>query len=109
MRIDYEEFEKIEDIMTYLVTIAPVMKQIIALNSYRGYTFSIIPLSPFSSEHVLMVYVKQSLEPGLFEFDLSTQKYRKVTSVERADKSYFIVITPKKNTLADEVINAISK
>ena len=34
----------------------------------------------------------------------STQKYKKVISLERADKSYFIVTTPKQNTLADQAI-----
>lgn len=107
MRFDYEEFEKTEDIMAYLVTVAPMMKQVMAINSYKGYTFALVPLSPLSGDHILMIYAKQSLEPGLYEFDLSTQKYRKVTSVDRADKSYFIVTIPKRNTLADEAIKTI--
>ncbi|MEM2856054.1 MAG: hypothetical protein QW416_03020 [Candidatus Nitrosocaldaceae archaeon] len=107
MRVDYEEFEKVEDIMAYLVAVAPLMKQIVTINSYKGYTFALIPLSPLSGENILMVYTKQQLEPGLFEFDLSTQKYKKVMNVERADKSYFIVISPKRNTLADEAIKGI--
>jgi hypothetical protein len=44
------------------------------------------------------------VDPGLVEFDISTKKYRPVTSVERADKNYFIVLTPKVATLADEAI-----
>ena len=107
MRFDYEEFEKVEDVMAYLVTVAPVMKQVMTMNSYKGYTFALVPLSPLSGDHVLMIYARQSLEPGLYEFDLSTQTYRKVTNVERADKSYFIITTPKRNTLADEAINSI--
>ncbi len=107
MRFDYEEFEKVEDVMAYLVTVAPVMKQVMTMNSYKGYTFALVPLSPLSGDHILMIYAKQTLEPGLYEFDLSTQVYRKVTNVERADKSYFIITTPKRNTLADEAINTI--
>ncbi len=107
MRFDYEEFEKVEDLMAYLVTTAPIMKQIIALNSYKGYTFALIPISPLSGDHILMVYASQSLEPGLFEFDLSSQRYKKVTNIERADKNYFVVTVPKKNTLADEAIKAL--
>jgi hypothetical protein len=44
------------------------------------------------------------LEPGLIEFDISTKKYKPVTTVERADKNYFIVLTPKLATLAEEAI-----
>jgi hypothetical protein len=107
MRFDYEEFERVEDIMSYIITIAPVMKQVLMLNSYKGYTFALIPLSPLSGDYILMIYTKDILEPGLYEFDIATQKYRKVSSIDRADKSYFIITTPKRNTLADEAINAI--
>ena len=109
MRFDYEEFERVEDVMAYLVTVAPVMKQVMTLNSYKGYTFALVPISPISGDHILMIYAKHALEPGLFEFDLASQSYRKVSSVERADKSYFIVTTPKRNTLADEAIKAIEQ
>jgi hypothetical protein len=51
-----------------------------------------------------MIYSRKAVEPGLLEFDISTQKYKKVTSLERADKSYFIVTRPKQNTLADQAI-----
>jgi hypothetical protein len=47
------------------------------------------------------------MEPGLIEFDISTKKYRTVSSVERADKNYFIMLKPKKATIADRAIKEI--
>ena len=52
----------------------------------------------------MMVYVKTELPTGLFEFDISTGKYKKIQLIERADKNYFIIITPKSATLADKAI-----
>ncbi|MEM4705293.1 MAG: hypothetical protein QW053_01955, partial [Candidatus Nitrosocaldus sp.] len=62
-----------------------------------------------SGDHILMVYARKEIEQGLMEFDLSTLKYRKVNAVERADRNYFIVTTPKKNTLADKAIEELEK
>jgi hypothetical protein len=55
----------------------------------------------------MMIYTKGTLEPGLVEFDVSTKKYRAVNAVERADKNYFIILTPQVATLADEAIKNI--
>jgi hypothetical protein len=104
MKFDYEEFATVEEVLVYLVTIAPMMKQVLTINSYKGYTFAMIPVSPLSGDHILVVYTKAKVEPGLLEFDISTQKYRKAAAVERADKNYFIVTAPKRNTLADQAI-----
>ena len=51
-----------------------------------------------------MLYAKGSLESGIYEFDVSSKSFKKVTSVERADKVYFISITPIRNTIADFAI-----
>jgi len=107
MKFDFEEFATVEEILVYLVTVAPLMKQLLTINSYKGYTFAMIPVSPLSGDHILMVYTKAKIEPGLLEFDISTQKYRKATAVERADKNYFIVTSPKRNTLADQAIKEL--
>jgi len=104
MQFEFEEFETVEEILFYLVTIVPLMKQILTVNVYKGYTFAMIPIAPLSGEPILMIYVKTTLEPGVLEFDLSTQKYKKVTSLERADRSYFLVTRPKQSTLADKAI-----
>ncbi|MEM0446812.1 MAG: hypothetical protein QW574_05135 [Candidatus Nitrosocaldus sp.] len=109
MQFDYEEFQSVEEVMAYLVTIAPLMKQVMTLHTYRGYTFALLPFSPLSGDHILMVYAKREIEHGLLEFDLSTLKYRKVSAVERADKNYFIVTTPRRNTLADKAIEELEK
>jgi hypothetical protein len=44
----------------------------------------------------------------MYEFDISTKKHKLVTSMERADKNYFIVITPQRDTLADAALNGLN-
>jgi hypothetical protein len=83
------------------------MKQVLPISSYKGYIFSIVPLTPLSGEILMMIYTKGKLEPGLVEFDISTKKFRPVTAVERADRNYFIVLAPKIATLADEALKAL--
>ncbi len=109
MKFEFEEFESVEDIFVYLVTSAPLMKQVFRVESYNGYTFALIPVSLLGDGHMLMLYTKTKMEPGLLEFDISAQKYRKVSSVERADRNFFIVTAPKKNTLADQAINELKE
>ena len=104
MHIEYEEFESTEDFFMYMASAAPPMKNTIPLNSYKGYVMSFIPLSPTTGESYLMIYSKGSLEPGIYEFDVTSKSYKKVESVERADKVYFISLTPKRNTIADVAI-----
>jgi hypothetical protein len=43
----------------------------------------------------------------MIEFDISTKKYKNVLSVERADKNYFVILTPKSATVADTAIKLI--
>lgn len=105
MKFEFEEFSTIEDVFLYLVSVAPYMKQVMPVSSYKGYVFSIVPLTPLSGDILMMIYTKGRLEPGLIEFDISAKKYRTVSAVERADKNYFIVLTPQVATLADEAIN----
>ena len=64
---------------------------------------SFVPLSQ-NADSYLMVYAVGSLEPGIYEFDVSTGEHHVVESVERADKMYFIVLTPKRNTIADKAL-----
>jgi len=64
-------------------------------------------LSPSTGETYLMLYANGSLEPGIYEFDVASKSYKKVESVERADKVYFISITPKRNTIADIAIQKL--
>jgi hypothetical protein len=104
MKFEFEEFTSVEDVFMYLVSVAPYMKQILPVSSYKGYVFSIVPLSPISGEVLMMVYTKGKLDPGMLEFDVSTKKYKQVGSVERADKNYFIILTPARATIADEAI-----
>lgn len=109
MKFEYEEFESIEDVFLYLVSIAPYMKQVMPVSSYKGYVFSVIPLSPLTGDIMMMVYTKGKLEPGLVEFDVSTKKYRTVPALERSDRNYFIVLVPKVATLADEAIKGLQQ
>ena len=104
MKFEFEEFATVEDVFMYLVSVAPYMKQVMPVSSYKGYIFSLVPLTPLSGDVLMMIYTKGKLDSGLVEFDISTKKYRPVTSVERADKNYFVVLTPKVATLAEEAI-----
>jgi len=72
-----------------------------------GYICSIIPLSQSGDVTFLMVFTKGSLDNGILEFDINTNTYKKVESMERADKNYFIVMSPKRNTIADAAIEKL--
>ncbi|HJJ22811.1 MAG TPA: hypothetical protein OQH54_03735 [Nitrosopumilus sp.] len=104
MHIEYEEFDTTEDFFMYMASAAPPMKNTMPINSYKGYVMSFIPLSPSTGETYLMLYAKAILEPGIYEFDVASKSYKKVVSIERADKVYFISVTPKRNTIADIAI-----
>ena len=104
MKIEYEEFDNFEDIFMYMASAAPPMKNTMPINSYKGYVMSFIPLSPTTGETYLMIYAKGSLEPGIYEFDVTSKSFKKVEGIERADKVYFISLTPKRNTIADDAI-----
>ena len=104
MHIEYEEFDTIEDIFLYMSSVAPPMKNTMPVNSYKGYVMTFIPLSPGTGDTYLMIYAKGSLDPGIYEFDVSSKSYKKVEAVERADKNYFISLTPKRNTIADAAL-----
>ncbi|MBD0361096.1 MAG: hypothetical protein ICV56_10345 [Nitrososphaeraceae archaeon] len=104
MKFEFEEFSTIEDVFLYLVSVAPYMKQVLPVSSYKGYVFSIVPLTPLSGDVLMMIYTKGKIEPGMIEFDISTKKYKIVSAVERADKNYFIILTPKNATIADNAI-----
>ena len=107
MNVEFEEFENIEDMLMYLSSVAPPMKNVMPINSYKGYVCSFIPLSPMGGDTYLMLYTKGELENGIHEFDVPSKTIKKVESVERADKHYFISMTPKRNTIADKAIEQI--
>ena len=104
MNIEYEEFESTEDLLMYLSSVAPPMKNFMPINSYKGFVCSFIPLSPAGGDVYLMLYAKGELETGIHEFDVATRSVTKVNAIERADKTNFIVMTPKRNTIADKAI-----
>ena len=107
MKIEYEEFDTIEDVFMYMAAAAPPMKNTMPVNSYKGYVMSFIPLSASNGDTYLMIYAQGTLEPGIYEFDVSSKSFKKVDSIERADKNYFISLTPKKNTIADTALEKL--
>jgi len=107
MNIEFEEFDSIEDIFLYMACLATPMKNVLPINSYKGYICSIIPLSHSETDTYLMVFTKGKLENGILEFDVNTKTYKKVESIERSDKTYFIVMSPKRNTIADAAIEKL--
>jgi hypothetical protein len=104
MKFEFEEFSTVEDVFLYLVSVAPYMKQVLPVSSYKGYVFSIVPLTPLSGDVLMMIFTKGEMEPGMIEFDISTKKYKIVSAVERADKNYFIILRPNNATIADSAI-----
>ena len=107
MQVEYEEFESAAEIFMYMASVAPPMKNTMPINSYKGYVFSFIPLTPATGDSYLMIYTKGELEGNLLEFDISTKEIKKVEAIERADKNYFIVLRPKRNTIADKALEKI--
>jgi len=107
MQVEYEEFKSIEDLFMYLSSAAPPMKNTMPVNSYKDYVMSFIPLSPATGEVYLMIYAKGTLEEGIYEFDVQTKSYKKVDAIERADKNYFISLTPVRNTIADVALEKL--
>ncbi len=109
MDFEFEEFDSPEDIFIAMSTMAPPMKNVLPINSYKGYIFSIIPLTPTSGNSYLMIYSKGKLDGKLLEFDMNLKKFKSVETAERSDKIYFVVLTPKSNTIADAAIRALEK
>jgi hypothetical protein len=107
MHIEYEEFTSIQDIFSYMASVMPPMKNAMPINSYKGYVFAFIPLSHSNGEVYLMIYTKGTLDGRILEFDINANTYKSVNAIERADKTYFIVLTPKRNTIADEAIKRL--
>ena len=107
MHVEYEEFENVEEIFMYMSSVAPPMKNTMPINSYKGFVFSFIPLSPSTGDVYLMIYTKGKLDGKILEYDINTNSYKKVETIERADKTYFIVLTPKRNTIADVALEQL--
>ena len=107
MNVEFEEFDSAEDLFLYMACVATPMKNVLPINSYKGYICSIIPLSHSDADTYLMVYANGTLENGILEFDVNTKSYKKVESIERSDKTYFVIMTPKRNTIADAAIEKL--
>ena len=99
MKIEFEEYSAIQDIFLYLIAMEyiPYVKHLLPVSLYKGYVFSIVPLSPLSGEVLTMVYTKGKIDTGIVEFDISTKKYK-------SDKYYFIITAPKSSSILDSAI-----
>lgn len=91
----------------YLSSVAPPMKNMMPVSSYKNYVFAFIPLSQSSGDLYLFIYSKGNLNHNILEFNISTKKYKPVNAIERADKNYFVVLKPKRNTIADAALEKI--
>ena len=108
MNIEYEEFGTIEDVFMYLSSAAPPMKNTMPISSYKNHVFAFIPLNQSGSDVYLFIYAKGNLDEfNIVEFDINSKQYKSVNSIERADKNYFIVLKPKRNTIADVALEKI--
>jgi len=54
-----------------------------------------------------MIYTKGTLEKGIMEFDVHTNSYKKVESIDRSDKTYIVIMTPQRNTRVDAAIEKL--
>ncbi len=86
MKIEYEEFDSVEDFFMYMASAAPPMKNTMPINSYKGYVMSFIPLSPSTGETYLMLFAKGSLESGIYEFDVSSKSFKKLKELKEQIK-----------------------
>lgn len=107
VNIEYDEFGNIEDVFMYLASATAPLKNTMPVSSYKDHVMAFVPIGSHGAERFLMIYAKGALESGIYEFDVSTKTYRLVKSVERADKFYFVVLTPVRNTLADKALKNI--
>ncbi|MDA7942335.1 MAG: hypothetical protein MPI95_07730 [Nitrosopumilus sp.] len=107
MKTEYEEFESVEDVFMYMAAASVPMKNTMPVHSYKGYVCALVPLSPTTGESYLMIYSRGSLDPGIYEFDVSERSYKKVEKMERADKFYFVSLTPRRNTIVDSAISGL--
>ena len=107
MNVEFEEFDSVEDIFLYMACVATPMKNVLPINSYKGYICSIIPLSHSGTETYLMIFTKGTLENGILEFDVNSKTYKKVETMERSDKTYFVIMSPKRNTIIDAAIEKL--
>src|SRR5437899_12331088 len=105
MNFEFEEFDSVEDIFVYMSTMAPPMTNMLPINSYKGYIFSIIPLNPISGNSYLTIHTKGKLDGKLLEFDMNLKKFQNLENGEGQAKHYLVGWTPKKYTIADAAIN----
>jgi hypothetical protein len=94
MDFEFEEFDSAEDIFIAMSTMAPPMKNILPVNSYKGYIFSIIPLTPASGNSYLMIYVKGKLDGKLLEFDMNLKKIQKCRNCRKIRQDLFCCPDP---------------
>lgn len=106
VKIEYEEFESVEDLFTYLSAAALPVKNTMPVHSYKGHVLSVMPLGHNADTYVAF-FTKNPLEPGIYEFDVGRRASKKVESIERADKHYFVCVTPTRNTIADELLGKL--
>lgn len=106
MKIQHIEFDGMADFFSYLTAASPPMKNMMPVMLHKDYLMAVIPLGTVD-DTFLAIYTKNSTEPGIYEFDLNSKVYKKVTSIERADKIYFIVLSPKLDTIAQAAIDSM--
>ncbi len=106
MKIQHIEFDNVADFFSYLTAVSPPMKNMMPAMLHKDYLMAVVPLGT-TDDTFLAIYTKNSIESGIYEFDLNSKVYKKVTSIERADKIYFIVLSPKLDTIAKAVLDSM--
>ena len=81
MNVEYEEFSSIEDMLLFLASAAPPMKNFMPINYYKDFVCSFIPLGQTGGDTYLMLYTKGELENGIVEFDVATKSYKIIIQI----------------------------
>jgi len=107
MNVEFEEFDTVEELFLYMACVASPMKNILPINSYKGYICSIIPLSHSDTDTYLLVSPPVPRGKRKGGGGMCAKAYKKVESIERSDKTYFVIMSPKRNTIADAAIEKL--
>lgn len=109
MKFEFVEFTSPVDFLlgVYAYFSAPGIRPYVPIDQYRGYLLYMSAIGGFDEEPVILVLIsKNTLPPGIVEFDLTTKQFSKVEAASRPDKIYFLVVQPAYSTIANKAIEA---
>ena len=64
MNVEYEEFSSVQEMLLFLSSAAPPMKNVMPINSYKGFICSFIPLNPTGSD-LSLIHISEPTRLGM--------------------------------------------